>query len=85
MKANPEKFQFMIHSKKLYQTQKLFVNTFTIDESDEVELLGVTIGKELHFSKHIDKLCCNAQYKQTSCSKTNKKIFKLRKSKNVIT
>ena len=38
MKANPEKFQFMILSKKLYQPQKLSVNTFTIGESDEVEL-----------------------------------------------
>ena len=37
MKANPEKFQFMILSKKSYQPQKLSVNTFTIDESDEVE------------------------------------------------
>ena len=63
MKANPEKFQFMILSKKSYQPQKLSVNTFTIDESDEVELLGLTIDKELNFSKHIDKLCCNAQYK----------------------
>ena len=63
MKANPEKFQFMTLSKKSYQPQKLSVNTFTINESDEVELLGLTIDKELNFSKHIDKLCRNAQYK----------------------
>ena len=62
MKANPEKFQFMILIKKSYQSQKLSVNTFTIDESDEVELLGLTINKELNFSRQIDKLCCNAQY-----------------------
>ena len=60
MKANPEKFQFMIPSKKSYQPQKCFVNTFTIDQSDEAELLGLTIDKE---SKHIDKLCRNGQYK----------------------
>ena len=54
MKANPEKFQFMILSKKSYQPQKLPVNTFTTDESDEVELLALTIDKELNFSKHID-------------------------------
>ena len=65
MKANPEKFQFMILSKKSYQRQKLSVNTFTIDEFDDVELLGLTIDKELNLSKHIDKLCCNAQYKQS--------------------
>ena len=63
MKANPKKFQFMILSKKPYQPLKLSVNTCTIDETDEVELLGLTIDKELNFSKHIDKLCCNAQYK----------------------
>ena len=34
--------------KKSYQPQKLFVNTFTIDESDEVELLELTIDKELN-------------------------------------
>ena len=48
---------------KSYQPQKRPVNTFTINESDEVELLGLTIDKELNFSKHIDKLCRNAQYK----------------------
>ena len=45
MKANPEWFQFMILSKKSYRPQKLSVNTFAIDESDEVELLGLTIDK----------------------------------------
>ena len=63
MKANPKKFKFMILSKKSYQPQKLTVNTFTIDESDEMELLGLTIDKKLNFSKHIDKLYCNSQYK----------------------
>ena len=60
MIANPENFQFIILSIKSYQPQKLSVNTFTTDESDEVELLGLTIGKELNFSKPIDKLCRNA-------------------------
>ena len=49
MKANSEKFQFMILSKKYYQPQKLLVNTLTIDESDEVELLGLTIKKRAKF------------------------------------
>ena len=53
----------MIVSQKSYQPQKLSVNAFTINESDEVELLGLTIDKELNFSKHTDKLCRNAQYK----------------------
>ena len=63
MKANPEKFEFMMLSKKSYQLQKLSVNTFTINESDEVELPGLTIDKELNYS-NIDKLqITNAQYK----------------------
>ena len=53
----------MILSKKFYQPQKLSVNTFTIDESDGVELLGLTIDKELIFGKYIGQLCRNAQYK----------------------
>ena len=54
MKVNPEKFQFMILRKKSYQPQKPSVNTFTINKPDEVELLRLTIDKELNFSKHID-------------------------------
>ena len=63
MKASPVKFQFMIPSKKSDQPQNLSVNTFTINESNEVKLIWVTIDKRLNFSKHIDKLCRNAQYK----------------------
>ena len=55
-------FQFMILHKISYQPQKLFVNTFTTDESDEVELLELSTDKELNFSKAIEKLCCYAQY-----------------------
>ena len=61
MKANPETFQFMILSKKSFQPQKLPVNTFTVDESDQMELLGLTIDQELNFSKRIGKLCHNSQ------------------------
>ena len=53
----------MILSKKSYQPQKRSVNTFTINESNEVDLLGLNIDKGPDFSKHIDKLCLNAQYK----------------------
>ena len=28
-----------------------------------MELLALTIDKKLNFSKHVEKLCCNAQYK----------------------
>ena len=68
---NPEKFKSMMLSKRSYQPQKLLINTFTIDESDEVELLGLTVDKQLNFDKHIDKLCRNTQ------------IFKLWKNNSV--
>ena len=54
----------MILNKKSFQPQKPFINVFTNDESDEEELLGLAVDKELNFSKHTDKLCCNAQYKR---------------------
>ena len=53
----------MILSKKLYQPPKCSVNAFTIDKSDKVELLGLIIDKELNFSKCVDRLSCNMQYK----------------------
>ena len=55
MKANPEKFQFRIRSKKSYQPRKLSVNGFTFNESDEVELLGLTIDKKDHVLRQIRK------------------------------
>ena len=70
----------MILSKRPYQPQKLSANTFTINESDEVELPGLTIDKELNFSKHIDKLCCNAQYKLHALGRI-RKYLSLKKPK----
>ena len=70
----------MILSKRPYQPQELSANTFTINESDEVELPGLTIDKELNFSKHIDKLCCNAQYKLHALGRI-RKYLSLEKAK----
>ena len=70
----------MILSEKLYQPQKLSVNIFTVDESNEVELLGLTIDKKLNFSKHIDKLCRNAQYKLHALTRI-RKFLSLEKAK----
>ena len=44
LKRNPEMFQFVIFSKKSYQPPKLSVNTFTIDEPDKIQLLGLIIN-----------------------------------------
>ena len=56
------------------------VNTFTINESDEVELLGLTIDKELNFSKYIDKLRRNAQNKLYALRQI-RKYLSLKKAK----
>ena len=82
MKANPEKFQFMILSKKSYEPHKLSVNTFTTAESDEVELLGLMIDKELNFRKHSDKLCRNAQNKLHTLRRM-RKCLSLEKAKTL--
>ena len=42
------------------------VGSVDIKESDEVELLGITTDKYLHFRKHIEILCCTAQYKNST-------------------
>ena len=79
MKANPEKCQFMIISKKSYQPQKLSVNTFTTGESDEVELLGLTIYKDLILASILTSyvIMLNINFMLYA----NKKISKLRKTK----
>ena len=42
LKANLEKFQFMIFSKTQSNKVKLKINLIVINESDTVELLGIT-------------------------------------------
>ena len=81
MKANPEKCQFMILSKKSYQPQKLSVNTFTTGESDEVELLGLTIYKDLILASTLTSYVIMLNINLMLYA--NKKISKLRKNKNV--
>ena len=63
LKANPGKFQFMILGKNKRLKYCLKIRSITIKESDEVELLGITIDKALNFKKHIENLCRTAQYK----------------------
>ena len=57
LKADPEKFQFMILGKKQCNKVKLIINSIVINESNAVELLGITIDNILTFNKHINNLC----------------------------
>ena len=83
MKVNPEKSQFVILSKKSHHPQELLIIVFTTDESDDVKLLGLTVNKELNFSKHIHKLCCDAQYKLHALMQI-RKYFSLEKAKKCL-
>ena len=53
----------MIFGKKKRLKYSLKIGSITIKESDEVELLVITIDKALNFKKPIGNLCCTAQYK----------------------
>ena len=58
--ANPEKFQMMLLGTN-EKNIKLTVEGFTIDQSDSVKLLGVTLDKNLSFQEHINNVCVRAR------------------------
>ena len=62
--ANPGKFQFMILGKKQSNKMKLKINSIVINESDAVELLGITIGNKLTLNEHINNLCRTGRTRQ---------------------
>ena len=80
MKANPKKFQFMILSKGTRETITLNINNIKIKESQNVELLGITIDKRLIFKDHINMLCRRANYKLHALRRI-RKYLTLEKSK----
>ena len=63
MKANPEKFQFMILSKTRRLEYNLIIDSNVIKEPADVELLGLIIDNKLSFEKYIARLCKTATYK----------------------
>ena len=72
MKANPDKFQFMIFILK--------TNAIEIRNTTEVELLGLTIDHKLKFDAHIDKLCKTARFKLHAL-RTIRKLLKPEQTK----
>ena len=72
LKANPEKFQFMILGKKQCNKVKSRINSIVINESDRVELLGITINNILTFKGHINNLCRIASYKSYALHRMKK-------------
>ena len=53
----------MILGKKNRLKYSLKIRSITAKESEEVELLRITIDKALNFKSHIENLCRTAQYK----------------------
>ena len=80
IKANPQKFQFTILGKSTRQTIILNVNNIKIRESQNVELLGLTIDNRLTFKDHINMLCRRASYKLHALRRI-RKYLTLEKSK----
>ena len=63
LKANPGKFQFIILEDKKNNTFVLNIHEKEMKNSSEVELLDITIDRQLKFKKHIDNLCRKVSYK----------------------
>ena len=57
LKANPSNFQFMILGDKQNTSVVLNINGKKINNSREIQLLGIVIDNQLKFKKHIENLC----------------------------
>ena len=63
MVANPSKFQLMFLSKYKNIEKNMFFDRKTIKSSDTVELLGITLDKNINFKRHIQNICRKANNK----------------------
>ena len=63
LKASPSKFQFMILGDKQNTSFVSNINGKKINNSREIELLGIVIDNQLKFQKHIENLCKKASFK----------------------
>ena len=63
MVANPKKIQLMFLARnKSIEKEVSFVGKAMIS-SNTVELLGITLDKNLNFKSHIENICCKANNK----------------------
>ena len=63
LKANPDKFQFMVLRASKNRSFSISVRGITIPSKNEVILLVITTDHELKFNKHIELLCKRAYFK----------------------
>ena len=61
MKANPDKFQFIIIGNK--GSHILQVGDITTKSVSSVTLLGITIGSKLSFKEHVNDIIKKVYYK----------------------
>ena len=69
LKANPGKFQFLILGNKTCHKHMLKISLTCVQSSDDINLLGTMIDKNLTFKKYIDNL---VQYKLHSLRRIRK-------------
>ena len=75
MVANASKFQLMFLSKYKNIDKNMFFDGKIIKSQDTVELLGITLDKNINFKRHIQSICHKAN------NKTNA-LFRIRKFPN---
>ena len=63
LKANPDKFQFMVLGANKNKSSSINVKGINILSKNEAILLGITIVHELKFNSHIKDLCKRASFK----------------------
>ena len=73
-KSNPGKLHVIVLGEKTCCKHISVINSWFVDVRDDVILPGITIGKKLSFSKHIDNLFHNVQYKPRTLRRIRKFI-----------
>ena len=63
MDLNPEKSHFMCIGQKIDDAETLNFNNFVIKNSKEVEILGITLDRNMNFHTHIKNICRKAGQK----------------------
>ena len=60
MKANPNKFQFIVAHRYTDVTDPIMIGSLSLNPEPHVKLLGITIDKRLNFDFYVNSLCKRA-------------------------
>ena len=74
LKANPDKFQFMVLGASKNKSFSINIRGINVPFINEVILLGITIDHELIFNKHIEDLCKRASFQLHALRRIRKHI-----------